>query len=520
MGHQLRTYTAKERNMYLIGMAGQNIIYNIIGASLAYYLQFTILIPAMAVGTMMAVARIWDAFMDPIMGSVVDKTRTKRGKCRPYLIYIPIPILIITVLCFFNFGFYDASLGGFAARNVLIVAWAAFFYMIWGMTYTIGDVPLWSITALMSEDDRDRAKLLSLARIAAGIGGGIALLTIQPIALQLGKIFTPYMKATAKVTSAAAGERMGFIASAVLFGVAATIMFQMVGIFTKERIPASKESRTVKQNFALMWKNKPFRQILLSGLMGSPRYLVMLAAMPLVSYYYASKSPLLAILYMALLGGGMFVGQFVAMAFAPKLIKRFEKKDLYNYSNLIGIVPFASLFVLYLIAPTDLVAPVYLAICFVMFMAGGATNGLSTVLQSFMIADAVDYEESCSGIRPDGVFFAGQSFITKLCTGIATFLSSIAYAAVGFSDAKVSEINTFIANGGIPRTEPKYHAYMMILFFLVSIPPAIGGILAVIPTWKYALSDKEHARILTELNEKRHQEEMSAENERTANNEG
>jgi len=126
------------------------------------------------------------------------------------------------------------------------------------------------------------------------------------------------------------------------------------------------------------------------------------------------------------------------------------------------------------------------------------------VLQSFMIADAVDYEESCSGIRPDGVFFAGQSFITKLSTGIATFLSSIAYAVVGFSDSKVSEINTFIAHGGIPRLESKYAPYMMILFFLVSIPPAIGGILAVIPTWKYALSDKEHTRILAELNAKRH----------------
>ncbi|MEI6580484.1 MAG: MFS transporter, partial [Eubacteriales bacterium] len=185
MGHQLKTYTTKERNMYLFGMAGQNIIYNIIGASLAYYLQFTILIPAIAVGTMMAVARIWDAFMDPIMGSIVDKTRTKRGKCRPYLLYVPVPILIITVMCFLNFGFFDPSKGMFEGMNALIVVWAAFFYMIWGMTYTIGDVPLWSISALMSEDDKDRAKLLSLARIAAGVGGGIALLTIQPLSLQL-----------------------------------------------------------------------------------------------------------------------------------------------------------------------------------------------------------------------------------------------------------------------------------------------------------------------------------------------
>ena len=130
--------------------------------------------------------------------------------------------------------------------------------------------------------------------------------------------------------------------------------------------------------------------------------------------------------------------------------------------------------------------------------------GLTSVLQSLMIADAVDYEEYCSGIRPDGVFFSGQTFIAKITAGIATIINGIAYSAVGFSDAKVQEVNDFIAAGGIPRLNPEYEPFMMILFFIVSIPPAIGCILSVIPTWKYALPDKEHKRILAELNEKRH----------------
>ncbi len=302
---------------------------------------------------------------------------------------------------------------------------------------------------------------------------------------------------------------MGFIIAAISFGVIGYAFLQLVGIFVRERIPASKESRSLKENFALMWKNKPFRQILLSGLLGSPRYLLLLAAMPLVTYYYASKNPMTALLFMILLGGGMFVGQFAAMGISPKLIDKFAKKDIYNYSNLFSVIPFAALFVLYISAPTKLVEPVYLAICFVLFMAGGASNGFSAVLQSFMIADAVDYEEYNSGIRPDGVFFAGLTFIGKLCTGIATIISGIAYTIVGFSDAKVGELNTFIAHGGIPRLSSKYDPYMMILFFLVSIPPAIGGILSVIPTWKYALSDEEHKRILAELNERRHKESDS-----------
>jgi len=513
MEQKLKTYTGKERNMYLLGLAGQNILYNIIGASLAYYLQFTILIPAIAVSTIMAIARVWDAFNDPMMGTIVDKTRTKIGKCRPYLLAVPGPILIITILCFVNFGFFDPSMRMFEGNNALIVIWAAVTYVLWGMTYTVGDIPLWSITALMSEDDKDRAKLLSLARIAAGIGGGAALLTIQPIALALGEKFTHLFQATDTVSAAAAGERMGFIVTAVIFGVIGSGLFQLVGIFTRERIPASKESHTLKENFALMWTNKPFRQILLSGLLGSPKALLGLAAMPLVSYYYASKDPKMAIIYMVLLGGGMFIGQFAAMAFAPNLIKRFAKKDIYNYGNLLGTIPFVLLFLMYLYSPQGLTEPIYLVLCFVMFAFGGAANGVTTVLQSYMIADAVDYEEYHNGIRPDGVFFSGQTFIVKLTTGIATILSGVAYSIVGFSDKAVGELNDFIAAGGIPRLEPKYANYMMVLFFLVSIPPAIGGVLSVIPTWKYALSDEEHKRLLAELNERRHEAKEDAANE-------
>lgn len=86
---KLLTYTKSEMIVYLIAMAGQNIIYNIIGAALSYYFQFVILIPALIVGIIMSVTRVWDAINDFMMGTIVDKTRSKWGKCRPYLIYTP-----------------------------------------------------------------------------------------------------------------------------------------------------------------------------------------------------------------------------------------------------------------------------------------------------------------------------------------------------------------------------------------------------------------------------------------------
>ena len=97
-----RTYTGKELGGYLVGMFGQNLIYNIVATGLYFYFQNVICLPAMALGWIMTIARIWDAINDPMMGTIVDKTKTKWGKCRPYLIIFPGIIGVITILTFIN----------------------------------------------------------------------------------------------------------------------------------------------------------------------------------------------------------------------------------------------------------------------------------------------------------------------------------------------------------------------------------------------------------------------------------
>ncbi|NLT17863.1 MAG: hypothetical protein GXY10_00475, partial [Clostridiales bacterium] len=192
------------------------------------------------------------------------------------------------------------------------------------------------------------------------------------------------------------------------------------------------------------------------------------------------------------------------------MMKKFKKKDIYNISNLASALPFAAIFIIYLLTPRGLLATsIPLIVLFsILFMINGFFSGLVTVLQSSMIADCIDYEEHKTGNRPDGIFFAGQTFLAKLTTGIATILAAIAYAAVGFSDAAVEDLNAYIANLGpndlLPRDMPIYDNFMMILFLIVSLPPAIGCLLSVIPTWKYALDDDLHKRIVSELNERRH----------------
>lgn len=487
------TYTPKERNLYLMGMIGQNMIYNIINTGLVFYLSNVIFIPQWATGIIFTVARVWDAINDPMMGTICDHTRSKWGKCRPYLIFVPGVVMITTILTFVNIQYTDATT---PTGQTLMIAWAGIAYILWGMSYTAGDIPLWGITALMTDDEKDRANILSLARIAAGLGGAVVLLSIVPVSQALGKILTDVVGDFSTAT------QYGFIIVAVILTIISTVLFLCAGA-TKERVPQSERHYTLKENFQTMWRNKPFRKILVSAVLRSPFQLLTLVAMNLLSYYFGNFGRDSYIVQMIFLGGAIFGGQFLAMAFAPALAAKYEKKRVFNISNFISGVPFALIFVVYLMAPQSLDQWGWMFVLFVLFALAGAGTGVVNVLQSVMIADCIDYEEYTTGVRPDGVFFSGQSFATKLGGGVSAILQSVVFTVVGFSDAMIKEVNETLTNNPAMTFKADFPEYAAAMFFLVSIPPAIGCLLSIIPTWKYPLTNKEHARILEFLRVRR-----------------
>lgn len=500
MNNLAKTYTKKEAAGFLVGMFGQNLIYNIVATGLYFYFQNVICLPAMALGWIMTIARIWDAINDPMMGTIVDKTHSKWGKCRPYLIIFPAIIGLVTILAFLNGNYATADT---TTQKVLIVAWAAISYIAWGMCFTVCDIPLWGITSLMTEDENDRSKILGLARMVAGVGG-IGVLVVQ----------------IAQAVAGAFGGDMqkGFIVTVIIMTVVATILFEFAGLFTKERVDKSEKSYTFKENFKIMFGNKPFRQILISGILRSPIQLLMIVAMTLVTYYYANGNIMNILVYnddgslaginvkiligLGCVAAGLFVGQFVAMGVTPLIIKKVEKKTLYNIYSIAGAVPYALIFVFYKVSGGDLTTTFWSIIIGICMLFGSAAFGGINVLQSVMIADCVDYEEYYNGVRTDGVFFSGQSFITKLAAGISTIVSSAVYAIVGYSGANVDKLNKAIENGANFLTYDGgtgVGKYAEAMFFLISIPPAIGMVLSAIPTLKYAMTDAEHKEMLSEL---------------------
>lgn len=493
---KMLSYTSGERNSYLMGMAGQNIIYGIISSGLAFYFSSVIALPAIAISIIMAIARVWDAINDPIMGTFVDRTNTKWGKCRPYLIVMPLVIMIITILCFAN-GIYSTA--NQVWMNVLIIAWAGISYIIWGMLYTAADIPLWGIASLMTADEKKRANLLSLARMVAGIGGALGFVMV-PIGQALANIFNEKLG-----WASSKSLQIAFIIVAIVLSVLGTIMFQFAAKAKEhvrneapvEKVPVLK---SIANNFKTMWRNKPYRKLLISGVIRSPFQLLLILAMPLMTYYFGDNGKTFNLLSYGAIAVGVFGGQFGAMALTPLLCKKFEKKNVFNMANLVSGIAFAMIFVLYLIWPHSLqsVGPLLvLALCFLVASAG---VGFVMVLQSMMIADCVDQEEYVSGIRPDGVFFSGQSFVTKLSAGIAVLIQGVVYSIVNFQSDNMLAINESLMNGVYHFSGTFARPYAEAMFLLVAIPPAIGMLLSIIPMLKYELTDKEHTRILDELN--------------------
>lgn len=492
---QVKTYSGRERNMYLTGLFGQNMIYNIVATGLYYYFQNAICLPAIALGWIFALARVWDAINDPIMGSIVDKTKSKWGKCRPYLIFSPVVICVITCVAFLNGNYATAKADGNSTAMAFIVAWAAISYILWGMCYTVGDIPLWGIISRMSEDEKDRSTLISLARIIASIAAGAVVISIIAVS-----------QAVNGMLDKASDAQAGFIIVGIGFTIVASVLFQFAGIGTREKVPVSSETKTMRESIALMWNCVPFRRVLISGILRSPMQLMMIVAMTLFTYYYCEGNLTTAftdinkLVIVLIIAGGLFAGQFIAMGICPALLKKYNTKTVYNLFSGLSAVPMALIFVVYLIDPTGLDKLHWVIVEGVLLLGAGAGLGGSSVCQSVMISDCIDYEEYHHGFRPDGVFFSGQSFITKFQAGIASIVSAYVYAAVGYTDVNIASMNAALENGA--NFAADYPDYAKAMWLLISVPPAIGMIISIIPTLKYELDKKTHDNILAALVEK------------------
>lgn len=245
----------KEGFSYSLCGFGQNLICTIIGSYLTVFMTDAIGFNALAVAFLMLGARIFDALNDPIMGSIVDRTRTKWGKCRPYMKWMAFPIAIMTAICFLPW--YPNNDGGFAAISVM--------YVVWGMIYTVADVPYWGLSTAMSNDTYRRGNLLTIARLFCTAGAGIVTVITPIITDNMTKGLDPVAK----------GEMLKWIyfVIAIVCCVIAVPLFFLGFKNTTERNISTENPPSLGHNLKLLFKNKPLMLIVLSGIGGAARML-------------------------------------------------------------------------------------------------------------------------------------------------------------------------------------------------------------------------------------------------------
>ncbi len=436
----------KEKYAFATSLLGQTMIYNFVNLYLMKFYTDVLGIAAAAAGTLFLVARIWDAINDPLMGVVVDKTKHPKGKCRPYILMFSLPMALFTILLF----------ASPQLSPMMKVVYASVTYILWGMTYTIVDIPLWTLSSRMTADSNERKSLIATGRIFNVIGSALPVFLVVPLKDAFG----------------GGDETKGYFWAIVIFCVV-SLPLLLRGFFgTTERVMEmiEKRERKVKLKDILrsIFHNPPLLLLLLSSMLS------LLINLPITAgIYYATYNLGNEGLFGAL-AGTVLVASGVGCAVAPALGRRYTGKALMIFTAVASCI----LFVFAYFAAASGNLPVIIILTFIL----GFLLGIPLVLRTSMIADTIEYAQLKTGVRNEGIIFASLTFVSKLKMGAASFF--------------VGLVLTF--SGYIPNVEQTPEALNGIMLTMTLLP-ALGAAMSVVPMLFYKLTDADHEKFIQQL---------------------
>ena len=237
----------KSRISYGLGAVGKDMVYMLSASYVLYYFQDVLGVSAVAMGVILLAARIFDAFNDPIMGIIVARTKTRWGKFRPWLLIGTLTNAAVLFLMFSCPPSLDA--GG-------LVAYAAVTYILWGVTYTMMDIPYWSMIPAFTEGGREREGLTTLARSCAGVGSAVITVATVMAVQFLGSAFGG--------GNAREIEILGFKWFSLIVAVIFVIFTILTCVNVKEKSTAQMDAVSVRQMFRALVKNDQAVAIVIS----------------------------------------------------------------------------------------------------------------------------------------------------------------------------------------------------------------------------------------------------------------
>ncbi len=455
-----RTYVGvKETVLYGVANGGQVIGYNLVRTYLTFFLMTVFGIPSKAVTIMIFVLGIWDALNDPMMGVVVDKTRTRFGKLRPYLLFVPIPLGIATVLLFGGAQF----LSGVESTTAKIVyMWVVYF--IWEFFYTIGDIPFWGMSAAISPSLNDRSRVITSARFISGAIGGITNMLI-PVFIDLSTAGKISWKLPAV-----------FLFMGLLAGTLGMVLFSFAGIFTKERVVQNSDEPKLSDCFRYLFKNKPLLLLVLSSVLGTVEGIGDIFA----QYYYKLSLGFASLSIVAAIPG-VIMG-FFAYLLIPWFEKRWSSKQIVVRITIFKAILTTVIFFLgfkFYQNPKVIVPLLSLQGFFT-----SALCSIKMVIPTKMVGDTVDYMEATTGERGEGMAFSLLTFISKLTGSFSTGIAAAIFPLIGLE--QVNAEMQLVESGVNTR---------LWLWALVTMIPAVLNLISLIPFIFYDLEGEKLEKI-------------------------
>lgn len=473
----------KEAIAYSIAGFGQNFICTIIGSYLTVFMTDALLFGsadvmvggvsgAMAVAFLMLGTRIYDACNDPIMGSIVDRTRTKWGKCRPYLKWMPIPIAVMTILCFCPF---------LQPKTVTTFVIISVVYVIWSMVYTVVDVPYWGLSTCMTNNTTIRGNVLTVARLLSTLGAGIVTVGVPIITSAVtnkykgadGAVLPQFIDANANTL------KWTYFICALVFTAIAIPMFYYGFRNTKERFTSTENPPSLGHNLKLLFKNRELLLVVLSGILGGARMVYTYTGGLYFAKYVLKEEGLYSLITLLVVPGGA-----VASILVPWMTKKFTKKWAYIGVHVLGaVVMFAMYFIGY-----D--ANWKLVLCAIGLVLLGIPQGVNNIVTYAMIGDTVEYLEWKTGERAEGICFAMQTFINKIGMAVGAFIGVFSYSWAG--------INPTAADGVYITAQGE-----QTLWNLLVLSGALSMVGTIIPMLFYRLTEKRQRELVKEIEERK-----------------
>lgn len=436
-----------EKVAYGLGDVGFNFYWTSISAFLLIFYTDVFGISAAAAGTMMLVTKLIDACTDPAMGALADRTRSRFGKFRPYLLWLAIPMAAAGVLTF--------STPDLTGTGKLIWAYATYSLMM--LIYTGINIPYSALSGVITADSQQRTTLISFRFIGGFTGGVLVTYLVPKLVPILGQ----------------GNDELGWQLTMLIFGIAAAVMFLLTFLFTRERIePIREKPDSVWRDIGDLKDNKPWIVLFALALIIMVCITMRAGSGAYYFRYYVERPDLV----------GEFLSTYmIALALGaastPLLTRLMDKKYLMMLLMALAGLLSISLF---------FVPPDQIGLIFAINLAIGFTLGPKSPLAFSMYADTADYNEWRTGRRATAMTFSAATFSQKLGGALAS-------AVIGW----VLGLLGYVAN------QQQGEGSQLGILLLMSVIPGVIALLSAFVMRFYTLDNRQLLKVQLELQQRK-----------------